>query len=71
MGTRASRRTPSGVGRGSSVTERADAGLAGARAAVSGSVCDPGTSGDIGERVEEAVGAGVGGEDAGERVKEE
>jgi len=45
--------------------------LAEARVAVSRSVHDPGTSGDIGERVEDAVGAGVGVKDAGQRVKEE
>jgi hypothetical protein len=70
MGTHASRCTPSGVGRGSSTAERADAGLAEARVAVSGSVCDPGISVDTGERVEDAVAADVGDKDAGEGVRE-
>jgi hypothetical protein len=45
------------------MAETADAGLAEARVAVSGSVCDPGTSVGIGERMEDAVGVGVGGKE--------
>ena len=61
MGTRASLYTPSGVGRGLSVADEAGVGrgLAEARVAVSGSARDTGVSVGVGERVEDAVGAGV------------
>ena len=62
MGTRASRCTPSGVGREWGTAKRP---------AVSGSVRDTGVSVGMGERVEDAVGADVAGKDAGERVNEE
>ena len=61
MGTRASRCTPSGVGRGLSVADRVGAGqgLAEARVAVSGNFRNTGVSVGVGERAEDAVGAGV------------
>jgi len=49
----------------------ADQGLAEAGVAVSGSVHDTGVSVGVSERVEDAVGAGVGGEDVSERVNGE
>jgi len=73
MGTRTSRCTPSGVGRRLGVADRAGAGQdpVEARVAVSGSVHDTGVSVGVDERMEDAVGAGVGGKDADERVNGE
>jgi len=73
MGTRVSRCTPSGVGRGLGLADRADAGQgsAEARVAVLGSVRDAGVAVSVGERAEDAMGAGVGGKGAGERVNRE
>lgn len=48
-----------------------DRGLAEAGVAVSGSVRDTGGSIGVGEKVEEAVGAGLGGKDTGERLNGE
>jgi len=70
MGTRTSRYTPSGVGRGLRGAGSADAGwgLAEARDAVLGSVRDAEVSVGVGENAEDAVDAGVEGKDASERV---
>jgi len=69
MGTRTSRCTPSGVGAGLSVADRAGAGQdpVEASVAVSGSVHDTGLSVAVGERIEDTVGASAGGKDVGER----
>jgi len=64
MGTRTSRCTPSGVGAGLSVADRAGAGQdpVEASVAVSGSVHDTGLSVAVGERIEDTrrIGARVG-----------
>ena len=73
MGTRTSRCTPSGVGAGLSVADRAGAGQdpVEASVAVSGSVHDTGLSVAVGERIEDTVGASASGKDVDERINGE